>query len=223
MLVYVLYCIVDLLFNIIAYLTNPIVILFANEVGELPKWATWWANWDDGLDVEWMVTEHQVPKFAEYDFNRHYKYYSEWEAEQITGKHHGFVELLDPNFTLWERFQRYICRLWWIYRNCAYGFSYYVTGKTIDGSKVIVERADRSKGNNYFGHYKHWLIYEPFCYFLETNWNPKDISWLAWTGIDHTFCVKVFFGWKFQFIDSDKTDRAMLAIFAWPFRSPIEY
>ena len=84
MIVYVFYCIIDILFNLVAYLTNPIVVLFANEVGELPALFVWWANWDDGLDVDWMVYEHHVPRFAEYDFNRHYKYYSEWEAEEIT-------------------------------------------------------------------------------------------------------------------------------------------
>ena len=89
MIKYLLYCILEIIFTIIAYLTNPIVVLFANEVGELPDIFRWWANWDDGLDVEWMVTEHEVPHWAEYDFNRHYKYYNEWEAEEITGNHKG--------------------------------------------------------------------------------------------------------------------------------------
>ncbi len=221
MLVYIPHCILDILFNIIAYLTNPIVVLFANEVGELPAIFTWWANWDDGLDIDWMVDEGIVPKIFCYDFHRHYKYHSPQESMKIRGIYVGYVDLLDPNFTLWERVQRYFCRLWWIYRNCAYGWSYYVTGKVIDGSKVITVRSDRSKGNDYFGYYKYWLTHEPFCYFLETNWNPKNISWLKWTGIDHTFCVKVFLGWKFQYIKSTETKRAMLVIFAWPFRSPI--
>ena len=71
-----LLALLDLLFTAQCYITNPIVVLFATEDGQLPTLFTWWANWDDGLDVEWMVTEHKVPKFAEYDFNRHYKYFS---------------------------------------------------------------------------------------------------------------------------------------------------
>ena len=120
MLVYILYCIVDILFNIIAYITNPIVLLFANEVGNLPPILKWWDNWDDCLDIDWMIYEHHVPKWAEYDFNKHYKSHSAWEAEQETGIYKGYVELIDPNFTLKERLQRYVCRLVWIYRNCAY-------------------------------------------------------------------------------------------------------
>lgn len=125
------------MFTIVAYITNPIVVLFANEYGELPDLFKWWANWDDGLDVDWMVYEHEVPYWAEYDFNKHYKYYNEWDAEKLIGKHHGFVKLLDPNFTIKERIQRYFCRLTWIYRNCGYGFSYYVTGVDINGADIV--------------------------------------------------------------------------------------
>ena len=219
MLVYILYCIIDILFNIIAYLTNPIVILFANEVGELPKVFKLWANWDDGMDIDWMIYEHHVPKFAEYYFNRHYKYYSEYEAEKTHGIHRGYVKLLDPNFTLWERFQRYVCRLVWLYRNCAYGFSYYVTGREIDGSKVEVleARNESIEDQIYHGRYNNWLISGPFCYYLNRKWNTKDVSLLKWTG-SHEFYIKVFLGWKFCHIDKNETQHAMLALFAWPFR-----
>lgn len=219
MIIWFLRCIIDVLFNLICYITNPIVVLFANEVGELPPILVWWANWDDGLDVEWMITEHRVPKWAEYDFNRHYKYYSEWEAEEITGQHKGFVELLDPHFTLKERFQRYICRLVWIYRNCAYGFSYHVTGADIDGARVIT-KADcgTDKEPYYIAHYKNWLL-DPFCIFIGKGWCTSNISWLKWTGINKRFYLKIFLGYKFQHIQPNKKERAMLALFAWPFKS----
>lgn len=215
MILYILCCIVDILFNIIAYLTNPFVLLFADDLGNLPSVFKWWANWDDHVDVDWMVYGHHVPKFAEYDFNRHYKYYDEWQAESITGKHKGFVVLLDDNFTLKERFQRYVCRLVWLYRNCAYGFSYHVTGREINGADV--EEITNTK-TCYFGRYKHWLTYEPFCYYVMRSWNPKDVSWLRWTAINHKFYLKLFFGWKFQRIKSTERQRAMLALFAYPFK-----
>ena len=103
---WLLFSVLDVAFNVVCYLTNPIVLLFADEVGNLPAWALWWANWDDHLDIDWMVYGHHVPKFAEYDFNRHYKYYSPSTAEKITGRHYGYVDLLDGDFTLKERFQR---------------------------------------------------------------------------------------------------------------------
>ena len=66
MLIYVVLLIADILFNLICYITNPIVVLFADEYGELPAIFKWWANWDDGLDVEWMISEHHVC-FLRYD------------------------------------------------------------------------------------------------------------------------------------------------------------
>ena len=217
MIIWILSCILDLLFNVICYLTNPIVVLFANEVGELPKIFYWWDNWDDGLDIEWMITEHHVPKWAEYDFNRHYKFYSNTEAEAMTGTYKSFVVLLDPNFTLKERFQRYICRLQWLYRNCAYGFSYSVTGRMIDGSKIITKKRE---GTNYepfyIGHYKNWL-FEPFCIKIGKGWYFKDIKWLSWIPIKRHFLLEAYLGYKFYSVKPDEIKRCMLTISIWPF------
>ena len=74
---WLIFAILDLLWTIICYLTNPIIVLFATETGELPSIMYWWANWDDGLDVRWMVYEHCVPSWAEYDFDRHYEYFKQ--------------------------------------------------------------------------------------------------------------------------------------------------
>ena len=191
--------ILDLLFNAICYITNPIVCLFANEYGELPGIFYWWANWDDGLDVDWMIYEHEVPKWAEYDFNRHYRYHDEWEAEQITGLHHGFVEILDPNFTCFERLQRYVCRLAWMYRNCAYGFSYYITGVTVDGSKVVEKKTYSQDGYMFKTAPNAWVL----------RYNKK--SW----GNHHW---KIFLGWKMQSVEPDETARCMLAFCINPWK-----
>ena len=196
------FSILDVLFNVVCYLTNPVVVLFADEVGELPAIFRWWANWDDGLDISWMVYEHCVPSWAEYDFNRHYKYHTPSEAEKTTGKHYGYVDLLDANFTMWERFQRYVCRLTWIYRNCAYGFSYHVTGIDINGADVIkVRDYPNEEGNRNQYHktdYAFMIRYErPWC---------------------KRFWLRVFLGWKMQSVKPTQTKRCMLALFVHPFR-----
>lgn len=183
-----LFAIVDLLFNIIAYLTNPFVLLFADEVGNLPKIFLWWSNWDDHLDVDWMVYEHKVPKWAEYDFNRHYKYHNEWEAEKLIGEHRGFVELLDPNFTLWERIQRYVCRLAWIYRNCAYGFSYHVTG--VDVNEADIVKVKDEEGYKFYKTKDAWVLKYDRPSFGKYHW-------------------EVFLGWKMHNVTG--TERCMLA------------
>ena len=190
--------IIDLLFTAICYVTNPIVVLFATETGELPSIFVWWANWDDGMDVEWMVTEHHVPSWAEYDFNRHYKYVDEWEAEQVIGHHHGFVIPKDMHFTFKEKLQRYVCRLCWIYRNCAYGFSYYVTGIDVYQADVVEVKTDEKDG------YTWYVTDYAFCYKDE---RPSFGSH-HWDN---------FVGWKFRWMEHEK-ERCMLAIRINPFQ-----
>lgn len=220
MVLWVLYCILDVFFNIVCYLTNPIVVLFADEVGELPAIFKWWANWDDGLDVEWMVSEGHVPKWARYDFNKHYRYHSEWEALETKGVFHGYVDLLDPNFTIKERIQRYFCRLIWLYRNCAYGFSYYVTGIDVDGSDLMDKNPPVMMNGQKLTirYYKNWWFNKPFVVYGMIRWNLKDVSWLKWMKVDHRFIFKIFLGWKCHSVKSGEQSRCMLALFAWPFK-----
>lgn len=193
-----LFSVFDILFNIIAYITDPIVLLFADEVGNLPSIFVWWANWDDHVDIDWMVYEHHVPSFAEYDFNKHYRYHDEYEAERLIGEYRGYVELLDPDFTLKEKFQRYVCRLVWLWRNNAYGFSYYVTG--IDVRKEDIEKVKTQENDGYV-----WFVTDyAFCYkderpsFGNHHWDN-------------------FVGWKFQSVNKD-VERCMLAFRITPFQ-----
>lgn len=194
---FILYAIIDILFNIIAYLTNPLVLLFADEVGNLPAIFRWWENWDDHLDVSWMIDEHHVPKFAEYDFHKHYKYHTPDEALQLIGEYRGYVDLLDGNFTLKERFQRYVCRICWLYRNNAYGFSYYVTGITVNEEDVTKIKTDEVDG------YTWYVTDYAFCYKDE---RPSFGS-MYWDN---------YVGWKFRWFDQE-TDRFMLALRITPF------
>lgn len=188
--------ILDLLFTAQCYVTNPIVVLFATETGELPEILKWWANWDDGLDVRWMVTEHHVPHWAEYDFDRHYKYVDEWEAEKTIGIHHGYVIPLDTSFTWKEIFQRYICRVAWLYRNTGYGFSYYVTGVTVDENDIVKAKTMEQDG------YIYYTTDYAFC----LKYDKKSFSKYHW---------EIFLGWKFQHISG--VERCMLAFRVNPF------
>ena len=194
---WLLMAILDVLFNVIAYITNPVILLFADEVGNLPAVFTWWANWDDHLDVEWMVYEHHVPKFAEYDFNKHYKYHDEWEAEQTIGEHRGYVDLLDPDFSLKERFQRYVCRLMWMWRNNAYGFSYYVTGIDVYKADIVEVKTEEADG---------YIWYETDYAFCYKDMRPS-FGARHWDN---------FVGWKMQCLEHD-TERCMLAFRITPF------
>ena len=72
-----LYAIAEAISVIIAYITNPIVVLFADEYGNLPDCLRWWTTFDNCLDVRWMITENKVPKIFQYDYDKHYKYFPE--------------------------------------------------------------------------------------------------------------------------------------------------
>ena len=92
---WLLMAVIDVLFNVIAYVTDPFILLFADEVGNLPGWALWWENWDDHLDVDWMIDEGHVPGFACYDFHRHYRYHPPEEAEKPAPAQPQPEQLLD--------------------------------------------------------------------------------------------------------------------------------
>lgn len=190
--------IADLLFTVICYVTNPIVLLFADEVGNLPKIFLWWENWDDHLDIDWMIDENHVPKFARYDFHKHYKYHDPAEAEKLIGEYRGYVDLLDSDFTLKERLQRYICRLIWLYRNCGYGFSFYITGIDVYKADVIRVKTDEEDGYTWF------ITDYAFCYKDE---RPSFFN-MHWDN---------YVGWKFKWLDHEK-ERCMLAFRINPFQ-----
>lgn len=194
---WLLFAVIDVVFNVICYITDPFVLLFADVYGNLPKIFLWWENWDDHLDIDWMVYEHHVPSFAEYDFNKHYRYHTPEEAEILIGEYRGYVDLLDGNFTLKERLQRYICRLWWLWRNNAYGFSYYVTGVDIYKADVVEVKTEEKDG------YTWYLTDNAFCYKDER----PSVCGMCWDN---------YVGWKFRWLDHDK-QRCMLAFRVTPF------
>lgn len=195
-MMYFFYVLLEIIFTIVCYLTNPIVVLFADEYGNLPYSLRYWQTWDNTLDVEWMITENKVPKIFQYDYGKHYKYIYEDHDKNIP----GHVNILNPNFTLIERFKRYFCRLAWLYRNTGYGFSYEVTGKDINGADII-KRSDINKRQ-----YRNQIYHtdDAFMIRYEKPW-CKYFKW------------RIFLGWKMQDVDSTQTKRCMLALYVSPF------
>jgi hypothetical protein len=196
-MMYFFYCVLEIIFTIVCYLTNPIVVLFADEYGNLPYSLRYWQTWDNTLDVGWMVTEGKVPKLFQYDYGKHYVYHWENHDAGIA----GYVDIIDPSFSLWERIQRYFCRLAWLYRNTGYGFSYYVTGKDINGAD-IVKTEDISTDN-----YRFQVYYTKDAFMVR-----YDKAWCKW------FRWRIFLGWKMQSVKTTETKRCMLALFISPFR-----
>ena len=205
---YLFYSVLSILFNIICYITNPIVCLFANEVGQLPKALRYWQTWDNPLDIEWMISEEIVPKIFRYDFNKHYIYHYE-EKNNFEIKP-GYVELIDPNFTIKERIQRYFCRLAWMYRNTAYGFDHEVTSK-----KVIIKNIDIKK-QYYIDKYNQLI----FSVDSSTPWYNKTFKLYYYKRWSKKFYLRIYLGWKLTNSkeNPEGIDIAMLALFINPFR-----
>ena len=192
-----LLAILDVLFNIIAYITNPIVVLAASEYGNLPWLLTWWDNYDDCMDVEWFIKEGHVPSWAVYDYDKHYRFHDSSEGLRTRGIAKSYVDILDWHFTLKERLQRYVCRVLWLYRNCAYGFSYYVTGIDVRRDDIVKIKTEEQDGYIYYVTDYAWVYKDERPSFFGLRWDN-------------------FVGWKMQAVTED-VERCMLAFRITPF------
>lgn len=178
-----IYAAVHIFFLILCYITNPFVVLFADKYGNLPYYFRYWQTYDNCLDIDWMIDEGIVPKLFRYDFHKHYIYHP--EEKTLLHVSPGYVELIDDNFTLWERIQRYVCRLLWLYRNTAYGFSYYLLGAYINMCTLQIRNMYRNglDDETYMGYTdegKYW------CYYLTKHYTKKRY-------------IRLYLGWKFKF------------------------
>jgi len=165
-------------FTLLCYLTNPLVVLFADEYGELNGWLHYWQTWDDSCDSEFFM-KNVCPTWLDYGYDAHYTPYrdtDEWLAPY--GKTRQF-SVLKPGatWTTKERIQRYFCRLLWLLRNNGYGFAMFLFGEDMTHIKWHIQEAD-----HYFGSVGSWLT-EPFVYKDER----RICSWLK---------AKIYIGWK---------------------------
>lgn len=199
---YIFYLILDIMFTLICYVTNPVVILFSNEHGELPYPLRWWQTYDNCIDIPHTINSG-VPKLFRYDFDKHYKYTPEFKNKYVMKP--GYVEILDPNFTVLEKIQRYICRNVWLYRNTAYGFSYEVCGRY-----VLADKVKTYVDYNYAENDKCYIaVVNDNRIFLNKTWSifytKKYCKW---------FYLRIYLGWKFK----GTAGQSMIAFHINPFR-----
>jgi hypothetical protein len=202
--------ILGVLTMVLCMLTNPIVVLFCDKYGNLPRIFRLWQTYDNCLDIDWMIYENKVPKIFQYDFNKHYKYYMESKNndEMIP----GHVVILDDNFTIKERIQRYFCRVLWLYRNCAYGFAYNLLGIEFIGKQQYVLENSRGNGKELFVSY----LESPKGLKRYFSVKCKEI-WVC-PIIDKKFRMDIYMGWKLSGTQNyTNKKRAMLAVRISPF------
>lgn len=212
MLKWLLFQVINIPVCLICYILNPIFVLFANEVGELPKWLKFAQTWDDSCDGAFQVS--CAPKFLRYDFNSKYEEHSMLLEEYNRTKY--YVTLKEgATFTLWERIQRYFCRLAWLTRNCSYGFSFYVAGTTIKSSNISTVTNRKFDGFAFCGDKGSLWLNTPFTY---------HDSRLEFSLFGFNFYRNFYLGWKFGLTPTDDTTptRVMIANrIAWKIRKGI--
>lgn len=136
MVLWLIYFVLSIVFMILCYPTNPIVVLFADINGELPGFLKYWQPWDNSCFASESV--EYAPKFLQYDWNKHYKEFKDSDAYlHSVNRERWYCDCIDPNFTLWERVQRYLCGVLWLTRNCSYGFAFYLLGLNISPNLEI--------------------------------------------------------------------------------------
>jgi hypothetical protein len=172
---------------IFCYITNPIVCLFCDENGELPPIFSLWQTWDDSCNPRFFVME-EVFDFLKYDYDRHYEEYKGTTPElEARGCTRWYARVKDPNFTIKERIQRYICRVLWLTRNCAYGFAFFWFGKSIDLTQCEEKLHKKDEKHYYlFG----WDKSQNILY--RTWWFKCDWWWTKRLYVD------AYMGWKVE-------------------------
>jgi hypothetical protein len=119
----------SLILTVICYVTNPLVLLFCNDDGELSGLLHLWQTWDNSCNPSDIT--HIAPDWLQYGWKDHYTEYRDTtQYLRSVNRDRWFTVCCNPNFTLIERLKRYICRCIWLTRNNCYGWAFYVLGHT---------------------------------------------------------------------------------------------
>lgn len=202
MLKWLIYFIGNMLAMVICYITNPIVVLFADEEGELHGFWHYWQTWDDSLDSMYMM-KNVVPNkwYKDYlDYNWDSKYESYQDTETLKDIQQVIEKVrLKPNatFTFKERLQRYCCRVLWLTRNCGYGFAFYVFSASgnIEDLNIVYNKNEEEK-----------LAYEKDKSIFTRNFTHK-----FYIRIVNDVYLAGYWGWKIPIWHSSGKYTAMIA------------
>ena len=181
MILWFIYFILSLVFSVICYVTNPIVLLFCDEDGELPSFLHYWQTWDNSCNPSDI--KHIAPEWLQYDWDRHYSEYKDTDAYlHSVNRERWYTVCINYHFTFIERIKRYICRCIWLTRNNCYGFCFYLLGqnvspnlKTTASENTLFVREDLENGLWGAFMYKNTApIFKAFGYTV--HWNNL-IGW----------------------------------------------
>lgn len=181
MIRWLLYLIPSLLSTVLCYLTNWFVVLFADRDGELHGVLHLWQTWDDSLNGEFSV--QCAPKFLRYDWSKHYvEYRDTTQYLRSVNRDRWFATCINDEWTLWERFQRYACRVLWLMRNNAYGFCFYLLGATVSPFLETTQSEHVIKSREIFGGNVAgaWMYKNDAPIFTLFGWTVHWNNFLGW-------------------------------------------
>lgn len=177
MIRWLLYLIPSLLSTVLCYLTNWFVVLFADRDGELHGLFHLWQTWDDSLNGEFSV--ECAPKFLRYDWAKHYVEYKDTtQYLRSVNRDRWFATCINDDWTLWERFQRYACRVLWLMRNNAYGFCFYLLGYTATPTIEVTQSANTISAKERNG--EGWMYKNTSKIFSLFGWEVHWNNFLGW-------------------------------------------
>ena len=200
MLTYLIYAPLNFVLSIICYLTNPLVLLWCDEAGELSGILKYWQTWDNSCNPSDIVDI--APSWLQYDWPRHYEEYVSTTAElAAVGRERCFCRVIDGHFTTGERIKRYLCRVLWLTRNCGYGFAFWLFGATCEAGAVrVIDQKDDDHGKKtYARDTTKNVLTAPFLYKNDRDIIPGVLRW----------CL--FFGWKLDYNNTTRRERSMIA------------
>jgi hypothetical protein len=165
----------SILVEVFCYILNPLIAVFTRtevrtdrvkRMGNvqvtmprtyLQKWCSWFQTHDNAVDEYWwgMFTVDSTFKYVR-------------EATQEQYNHSAFL--------------RYLCRLLWMNRNCAYGFLYNWFGRELQPTQTLTEHGTKDSGLWYKhrGRGNSWQLqaYVPLLFgvYLDINigWKEHD-------------------------------------------------
>ena len=199
-MVWLLYFPFMMLAMVLCYATNWFVCLFADENGELPHVFRMWQTWDDSTNPRCHVME-MAPKFLRYDWDKHYiEYIVEPPELKAIGQKRWVAKCINDDFTLEERIKRYLCRVLWLTRNCAYSFAFWCFGNDVKTAGVKEKVYLQKKTGRQ----------------LTIGWDTSKKIWNRpwWIKCDWAICRKLewntYLGWKW-YMSAEDNKHCMIA------------
>ena len=193
MVIWLLFLVLSSIVSIVCYVTNAVVVLFCDDDGELPWPLHLWQTWDNSCNPSDILKIY--PDWLLYDWKSHYI-----ECEGTTtylksvNRIRWYTRCINDKWTVKERIQRYILRVLWLTRNCAYGWGFYVFG--IDTMPPFL--VDTSEHTS-------MVLAEDGEAWRYTNTAP------LFTIGKYTVLWNILIGWKIN-TDADILTRAMIAV-----------